>query len=116
MSVTVRTFFPLAPDYIEISAWALAPKEESAENRALRLDNFLTFLGPGGFATPDDVEMLEACQRGYATVREVEWSDISRGMTRQAPLSSDELQMQVFWRRWNELITRSRPARVREAA
>ncbi len=116
MSVTVRTFFPLAPDYMEITAWALAPQEESAENRALRLDNFLTFLGPGGFATPDDVDMLESCQRGYATVEEVQWSDISRGMQRKEPLATDELQMQVFWRRWNELITRSRPARVREAA
>jgi p-cumate 2,3-dioxygenase subunit alpha len=116
MSITVRTFFPLAPDYMEITAWALAPQEESPEDRALRLDNFLTFLGPGGFATPDDVEMLESCQRGYANVREVEWSDISRGMKRKAPLASDELQMQVFWRRWNELITRSRPSRVREAA
>ena len=116
MSITVRTFFPLAPDYMEITAWALAPQEESPEDRALRLDNFLTFLGPGGFATPDDVEMLESCQRGYAAVREVEWSDISRGMKRTAPLASDELQMQVFWRRWNELITRSRPTRVRRAA
>lgn len=116
MSITVRTFFPLAPDYMEITAWALAPQGESPEDRALRLDNFLTFLGPGGFATPDDVEMLESCQRGYAAVREVEWSDISRGMTRQAPLATDELQMQVFWRRWNELLTRSRPTRVREAA
>jgi p-cumate 2,3-dioxygenase alpha subunit len=116
MSITVRTFFPLAPDYMEITAWALAPKGESAENRALRLDNFLTFLGPGGFATPDDVEMLESCQRGYANVREVQWSDISRGMKRKEPLATDELQMQVFWRRWNELITRSRPARAREAA
>lgn len=116
MSITVRTFFPLAPDYIEITAWALAPRGESAEDRALRLDNFLTFLGPGGFATPDDVEMLEACQRGYAAVREVEWSDISRGMKRHQPLATDELQMQVFWRRWNELLTRSKPARVKEAA
>jgi p-cumate 2,3-dioxygenase subunit alpha len=116
MSVTVRTFFPLAPDYMEITAWALAPKEESHEDRALRLDNFLTFLGPGGFATPDDVEMLESCQRGYANVREVEWSDISRGMKRKEPLATDELQMQVFWRRWNELVTRAQPARVREAA
>ncbi len=116
MSVTVRTFFPLAPDYMEITAWALAPQGESAENRALRLDNFLTFLGPGGFATPDDVDMLESCQRGYATVGEVQWSDISRGMQRKEPLATDELQMQVFWRRWNELITRSRPAHVREAA
>ncbi len=112
MAVTVRTFFPLAPDYMEITAWALAPKEESAEDRALRLDNFLTFLGPGGFATPDDVEMLESCQRGYANVREVEWSDISRGMQRKEPLATDELQMQVFWRRWHELLTRSQPAQM----
>jgi len=60
------------------SAWR-SGKEESAEHRVLRLDNFLTFLGPGGFATPDDVEMLESCQRGFVN-REVAWSDISRGM------------------------------------
>jgi hypothetical protein len=36
--------------------------DESAEDSALRLDSFLTFLGPGGFATPDDVE--PAARRG----------------------------------------------------
>lgn len=114
MSITVRTFFPLAPDYLEVSAWALAPCGESSEDRARRLDNFLTFLGPGGYATPDDIEMLEACQRGYAAVEEVGWSDISRGMKREQPLASDELQMQVFWRRWNELI--ARPPSAHKAA
>jgi p-cumate 2,3-dioxygenase alpha subunit len=107
-AITVRTFFPVSADYMEISAWALAPKEESPENRALRLDNFLTFLGPGGFATPDDVEMLESCQRGFIN-REVEWSDMSRGMQRAKPLPTDELQLRTFWRRWNELITLSHP-------
>lgn len=97
MSITVRTFFPVSSDYMEVSAWALAPQEESAEDRALRLDNFLTFLGPGGFATPDDVEMLESCQKGFAN-REVAWSDISRGMKREQPRTNDELQMQTFWR------------------
>jgi p-cumate 2,3-dioxygenase alpha subunit len=104
MAITVRTFFPRTPDYMDITAWALAPVDEQPEHRALRLDNFLTFLGPGGFATPDDVEMLEACQMGFAN-REVEWSDMSRGMKRQLPLHNDELQMRVFWRRWHELIT-----------
>ena len=66
MAITVRTFFPVAPDYIEINAWALAPIDESAENRALRLDNFLTFLRTRRFATPDDVEALESCQQGFA--------------------------------------------------
>ena len=100
MAITVRTFFPISPDYIEINAWALAPRDESADNRALRLDNFLTFLGPGGFATPDDVEALESCQRGF-TNREVEWSDISRGMDRAQPMADDELQMRAFWRQWH---------------
>jgi p-cumate 2,3-dioxygenase subunit alpha len=112
MSITVRSFYPISPDYMEVSAWALAPNDESADDRALRLDNFLTFLGPGGYATPDDVEMLESCQRGYAAVREVQWSDISRGMKRKNPVATDELQMQVFWRRWNELITDSRAGRI----
>lgn len=104
MSITVRTFFPVAPDYMEVSAWALAPQEESAPDRALRLDNFLTFLGPGGFATPDDVEMLESCQKGFAN-REVVWSDISRGMKRERPKTNDELQMQTFWRQWHARLT-----------
>jgi hypothetical protein len=94
----------VAPDYIEINAWALAPTDESAENRALRLDNFLTFLGPGGFATPDDVEALESCQQGF-TNREVQWSDLSRGMKRAQPAVDDELQMRAFWRQWYTLIT-----------
>jgi p-cumate 2,3-dioxygenase alpha subunit len=104
MSITIRTFFPVSPEYMEVSAWALAPQEESAENRAIRLDNFLTFLGPGGYATPDDVEMLESCQKGFAN-REVMWSDISRGMNRAEPITTDELQIRTFWRRWHELIT-----------
>jgi p-cumate 2,3-dioxygenase alpha subunit len=114
MAITVRTFFPITHDYMEITAWALAPRDESPEDRSLRLDNFLTFLGPGGFATPDDVEMLESCQRGFAN-REVEWSDISRGMKREHPLHNDELQMRVFWRRWHQLITLSRAAPVEES-
>ena len=103
MAITVRTFFPSAPDYIEINDWTLAPRDEGAEHRALRLDNFLTFVGPGGFATPDDVEALESCQRGFVA-REVAWSDISRGMKREGPLIDDELQMRAFWRQWHALM------------
>jgi hypothetical protein len=101
----------VAPDYIEINAWALAPKDESPDNRALRLDNFLTFLGPGGFATPDDVEALESCQQGFAN-REVGWSDMSRGMKRAQPFVDDELQMRAFWRQWHALMRHSQRAAV----
>ncbi|MBM3940413.1 MAG: Rieske 2Fe-2S domain-containing protein [SAR202 cluster bacterium] len=114
MAITVRTFYPVAPDYIEINAWALAPKDERPEDRALRLDNFLTFLGPGGFATPDDVEALEACQRGFKTIKESPWSDISRGMKRTPPQGDDELQMRAFWRQWWRLM--NSPERISVSA
>ena len=101
---TIRTWYPLAPDYIEIDAWANLPKGESAKLRQRRFENFISFLGPAGFGTPDDVYALEGCQRGFAAWRELSWSDISRGMGREQPSSQDELQMRAFWRRWHALI------------
>jgi p-cumate 2,3-dioxygenase alpha subunit len=100
MAVTVRTLFPSAPDRVDVTAWQLAPSSELLSLRQRRLDSFLTFLGPGGFATPDDVEALESCQQGYSGGG-VEWNDISRGMGRK-PLANDEAQMREFWRRWQQ--------------
>ncbi len=107
MAVTVRTFFPTAPDRFEVEAWALAPKEESPFMRDMRLQSFLEFLGPAGFATPDDVEMLELCQQGYAACDAVAWNDLSRGVLTEdgpTPAKQDELQMRTFWRRWHQLV------------
>jgi hypothetical protein len=85
---------------MEVDAWALFPTGESPTLRQKRFQNFLGFLGPAGFATPDDVSGLEGCQRGFATHREVRFSDISRGMLSAEPSSIDELQMRAFWRQW----------------
>jgi p-cumate 2,3-dioxygenase alpha subunit len=105
MGLLIRKIDPITPDYLEVTAWELMPPEEGDELRKQRLDNFLTFWGPGGLASPDDVEALETCQRSYAGRREVPWSDISRGMCNPYSTGSDELQMRTWWRRWNELIT-----------
>jgi p-cumate 2,3-dioxygenase alpha subunit len=102
VGITIRVFWPIRPDYMEVLAWELAPKEETGQRLQRRLDNFLTFVGPGGLATPDDVEALESCQAGY-TAGAVEWSDLSRG-TQREPKASDELQMRVFWRQWHANI------------
>ena len=106
MAVTVRTYYPAAPDFMNISAWALAPMEETEWARKYRLFNFLEFLGPGGFATPDDVEALEQCQRGFRNSAEAQWNDISKGMGKENPSYDDELQMRAFWSNWNERIFR----------
>ena len=104
MALTFRTFFPKTPDYMEVTAWAVGPSEEEGWLRQNRLHSFLEFLGPGGFATPDDVEMLESCQRGYTNAREAAWNDISRGMKKAEPATVDEYQIRVFWQRWNALL------------
>jgi p-cumate 2,3-dioxygenase alpha subunit len=107
MAITVRTFFPERPDYMKVNSWALAPKGEAKKFRKRRLDNFLEFLGPGGFATPDDVEALESCQRSYRNKAGAGWNDISRGMQRAQPLGDDEAQMRAFWREWSRRMARA---------
>jgi len=104
MAITVRTYFPTAPDAMQVSGWALAPQEESAWARKYRLSNFLEFLGPGGFATPDDVEALEQCQRGFDNLGEAPWSDISKGMGKDEVNYDDELQMRAFWTQWQQRV------------
>ena len=105
MAITFRTFYPVAPNYMNITGWALAPMNESGWARKYRLDNFLEFLGPGGFATPDDVEALESCQSGYSNSLETgaEWNDISKGMGKDANYD-DEIQMRSFWKEWNRRV------------
>ncbi|MDT7683835.1 MAG: p-cumate 2,3-dioxygenase subunit alpha [Pseudonocardiales bacterium] len=111
MAVTVRTFMPLAPDRMDITAWEMAPRGEQPQLRQRRLDSFLTFLGPAGFATPDDVEALESCQQGFNSGG-VEWNDISRGMAREQR-GNDEGQMRTFWRRWQQQMGPSSYAEIR---
>jgi len=101
MAITLRTFFPEAPDRQKVKAWTLAPVDESEKMRERRLYNFLEFLGPGGFATPDDCEALKLCQAGYKNIAGASWNDISKGMGQNEIISNDEEQMRIFWREWD---------------
>ncbi|RLL44827.1 aromatic ring-hydroxylating dioxygenase subunit alpha [Oceanobacillus piezotolerans] len=105
MAVTARTFYPTSPGYMEVTGYALAPVGEPEDHRLARNNNFLEFLGPGGFATPDDNEALELCQEAYTNNSEVEWNDISKGMIREEnAMATDELQMRAFWRQYKKII------------
>jgi p-cumate 2,3-dioxygenase alpha subunit len=90
-----------------IEQWTLAAKGEPASVRERRLASYVTFLGPGGLATPDDVEACESCQQGFRTVAEAPWSDISRGIHKEATgpfVASDEIQQRTFWRHRRDLM------------
>ena len=118
-ALSIRQLEPVAPGSTEVRAWELAPKGEPDEARALRIEMLVSFVGPGGLATPDDIEAYEAIQRGIVTTAGddrlgVDWNDISRGMAAELeagdtppPVESrsiDESAIRSFWRRWDGLV------------
>ena len=111
--ISVRMLEPIAPDLTEVTAWMLAPIDEPEVATALRIKSLVSFIGPGGLATPDDLEAQEAIQRGVVSTagdtREgVDWNDISRGMDAEAndgpSRSIDERGVRHFWRFWDEQV------------
>lgn len=106
-ALCIRSFQPVRPDYMDSYMWMIAPTSESPEMREIRLRNFLEFLGPGGFAHPDDIEALETCQVSFelSKFRDT-WNEVSKGIPREGNEDwMDEGHMRAFWRRWNELMT-----------
>jgi len=109
--VSLRYFEPAGQDYMEVTVQTLAPRGESAELLNRRLESFLSFLGPGGFAHPDDIEAMESAQLGFRADGP-EWIDASRGMHRDAT-ALDERHVRAFWRQWHaNLLGNAKSGRV----
>lgn len=114
-ALSIRRLEPTAADRTEVDAWELAPVGEHPDARALRNRVLVSFIGPGGLATPDDIEAYEAIQRGVVATADdhrpgVDWNDISRGMVadvagEKAGRSIDEGGIRHFWRKWDDAIS-----------
>jgi p-cumate 2,3-dioxygenase alpha subunit len=109
-TILIRSFIPISVNELVVRAWPLGPVDESPELRRVRLEGALSFLGPGGFATPDDVEMLELCQRGYE-MGGIEYNDISKGfqpgedsLNGQSHYNN-ELQMRAYYTQYDRVMT-----------
>lgn len=119
-ALSIRMLEPTSARTTDVTAWHLAPRDEPDEARALRLRTLVSFIGPGGLATPDDIEAYESIQRGIeSTARDprpgVDWNDISRGLSDELAgkqcRSVDEASIRGFWRHWNSLMTADRVTR-----
>jgi benzoate/toluate 1,2-dioxygenase alpha subunit len=111
--LSIRQLEPVAADQTDVRAWQLAPRGVDEATRALRMKTMVSFVGPGGLATPDDIEAYEAVQRGIeATAAEarpgLDYSDMSRGMVDEVKgvqgRSIDEGAMRGFWRHWVDAL------------
>ena len=111
--ISIRMLEPLAPDLTEVRAWMLAPVDEPEVATTLRIKTLVSFIGPGGLATPDDLEAQEAIQRAIgATAGDlrpgIDWNDVSRGIEAELnggpSRSIDERGVRNFWRHWDEQV------------
>src|SRR4051812_27625056 len=111
--LSIRQLEPVAPGHTDVRAWQLVPRNEEPAARALRMKTVVSFVGPGGLATPDDIEAYEAVQRGIeATAGDpragIDYSDMSRGMVDEVKgvqgRSIDEGAMRGFWRHWVDAV------------
>jgi p-cumate 2,3-dioxygenase subunit alpha len=111
--LSIRQLEPVAAGQTDVRAWQLVPRHEEPASRALRMKTVVSFVGPGGLATPDDIEAYEAVQRGInATADDVraglDFSDMSRGMIDEVKgvqgRSIDEGAMRGFWRHWVDSV------------
>jgi p-cumate 2,3-dioxygenase alpha subunit len=109
VGMIVRTIEPASATSMRVNSWALGPRDESEALRAIRLDNFVSFLGPSGFGSADDIEMLELCQRGIEH-SPLEWNELSKGMNGAEDSRveicgpDDEGHMRAYWAQWDRMI------------
>jgi p-cumate 2,3-dioxygenase alpha subunit len=109
VGMIIRTIEPITPSHMRVNSWALGPPDESEALRAIRLDNFVSFLGPSGFGSADDIEMLELCQRGIEH-SPVEWNELSKGMNGAEDSRvevcgpDDEGHMRAYWAQWDRMM------------
>jgi benzoate/toluate 1,2-dioxygenase alpha subunit len=112
-ALTIRQLEPVAPGRTDVRAWQFVEVGEDPAARALRLKTMVSFVGPGGLATPDDIEAYESVQRGIeatagAADPTYDWSDMSRGMANEKQgnqgRSIDEGAMRSFWRQWSSVV------------
>lgn len=110
LALTIRVIEPVSANSLKVNAWCLAPKEESDELKAIRLDNFVSFLGPSGFGSPDDGSMLNSAQKAIEACP-TEWTELSKGVQDvddlrvASGLTQDETHMQGYWTQWDLLMT-----------
>ena len=79
-STQIRVIKPLSVNETEVTIYCFGPKNESAEERAVRIRQYEDFFNVTGMGTPDDLEEFRSCQIAYQSSA-LQHNDMSRGAT-----------------------------------
>ncbi len=107
----LETVDPVSVDETRLHTWVAAAAGAPEEVNVLRMRIAEDFPSLGN---PDDLELFERCQQGLATMPEVEWVDMSKGLGHpldeadpggivRAPVTW-EGPMRGYLRAWRELM------------
>ncbi|MFA5631742.1 MAG: aromatic ring-hydroxylating dioxygenase subunit alpha [Porticoccaceae bacterium] len=113
VSLSVRMVYPEAPDALRMNIWTLGGVGEPKEIRDVRLRSHLSFVGPAGFAHPDDFELFDRVKAAYYTTPN-KWVDYSKGMASETVPDGDrrmsrgawldEAQGRAWWAQWDRIL------------
>lgn len=114
----LQTVQPLSPDRAIVEIVVFGRKGEPEEVRRKRLETTLDGQAASGKISGDDTEAARRCSAGFATVREVRWSNMDRG---QAPgdsgVKNDEYSLRAFYVAYKQHLGESlRPAHLEQAS
>ncbi|MFA5630924.1 MAG: aromatic ring-hydroxylating dioxygenase subunit alpha [Porticoccaceae bacterium] len=125
ISMSVRSVYPETVDSFRMNIWAVGIEGEHESVRDVRLRNHLSFVGPAGFAHPDDFEIFERQRRAYHTTP-AKWFDFSKGMASGTDVIEDgdrrkvrghmmdESQQRAWWTQWDRIIAGAESLSVEE--
>lgn len=110
--IHIREIVPVTVNRTEVRNTVMNPRGAPSELLELRLRTHEFFYGPAAFAAPDDYEMFERTQLGYAAGIP-QWLTVSRGLHRQTNGSdgetiahgSDEATIRNQYREWGRLMS-----------
>ena len=111
LSLSVRTSYPETATTTRSNIWSLAPIGEDPLVHKVRLQNHLTFVGPGGFAHPDDYEIFDRRALGDSQSPAF-MHDYSKGMEAGSDSDllvssgehADEGQQRAWWTQWDRIL------------
>jgi phenylpropionate dioxygenase-like ring-hydroxylating dioxygenase large terminal subunit len=119
VGIQMRIIEPLAVDRTAVTIIPTLVKGASEAETRFRLREHEGFFGSAGNGSPDDVEVFERAQLGFAATVEP-WILLARGKHRERPDPAmglvgdlrDEVSQRGIWRQWKKAMS----ANPREAA
>ncbi len=112
LGVQLRVIYPLSVDCTEVAVHPALLRGVPEGINQIRLRGHEAFFGAGAMGSPDDTEMFERMQKGFAATLEP-WVFFARGMNRQrqdidgttVSHIMDEITQRAIWRQWKKLMT-----------